>query len=31
MVDLYKEIDFSRELRDAPEMESFLKEKAKEV
>lgn len=31
MVDLYKEIDFSKELKQTPELESFLKTKAKEV
>lgn len=31
MVDLYKEIDFTEELGNVPELESYLKTKAKEV
>lgn len=31
MVDLYKEIDFSKELKEVPELETFLKVKAKEI
>ncbi len=31
MLDLYKEIDFSKELKENPKLEPYLKLKAKEI